>query len=375
MILSETQCYGYFKRRCFLIGLLVSLILLISSTRTHAQNSSPDQVIELKAIPGLRYDKLQLVVKPGSTIKIVLQNIDQMTHNMLIVKPGAREKVVVQAEALGDQGLENNFIPQSPDILAAIPLLDPDEQASIIFKVPDEEGAYPYVCTYPAHGQIMYGVMHVTNSPDRLPPVEEDPGVPEIIRKERWTASGKFHPYPMEMPQVTRLFMPDASPAAIAVGMEGNQSYCWDAGVCYLRYAWQGGYIDASEQWDAKAQELAQIKGEIYHKNKAGFPFRIARKDSIPKPKFRGYKLVDDYPQFIYEMGNIKVRELILPAKTGTGLKIEYRLENLRQPVWYVQNQEDAIRVEASKGEWEEHNMLKLTPEQAKDFTISIYPE
>src|SRR5687767_5561030 len=45
-------------------------------------------------------------------------------------------------------------------------------------------------------------------------------------------------------PQVLRIFMPDASPAAIAVALPGDLSFCFDASECRLRYVWKGGFID-----------------------------------------------------------------------------------------------------------------------------------
>lgn len=357
-----------------LAAFLLVPLLLRPAADISAQSSPPDETIELKAVEGLQYDKVRFIVQPGATIKVVLENTDEMMHNMLITKPGTREQVVAEAEAMGEQGLDNDFIPRSSDVLAAIPLLNLGESASVTFQVPDEEGAYPYVCTFPAHGQVMYGVMHVTNQPELLPPVEEDLNVPEARRRELWMPDNSFHPYPMEMPQVTRLFMPDASPAAIAVGMEKNQSYCWDAGVCHLRYAWEGGYIDPSKQWDGTSRELAGIEGEKYYTNDIGFPFRIGRNDSIPKPEFNGYQLVDDYPQFRYRTGNITIYELIKPAEEGTGLKITYNLEGADGPIWYARSSASGIVTKASAGVWQE-DLLRLSPEQAQEFTITIIPE
>ncbi|MCW9706367.1 plastocyanin/azurin family copper-binding protein [Fodinibius salsisoli] len=330
-----------------------------------------DRTIELKAVAGLKYDKVRLVIKPGTTVRIELENADEMLHNMLIVEPGSRERVVEQAEAMDEQGMEMDYIPQSSNVIGSIPLLEAGEKASLVFKAPNEEGIYPYVCTYPAHGIVMYGAIYVTNDPDSLPRIDEDPNIPEPVRNQM-AASNSMHPYPMEMPTVTRLFMPDASPAAIAVGMEKNQSYAWDAGFSHLRYVWSGGYIDASKQWDAKAQEVAELVGEVYYRNTAGFPFRVARKDSVPTPDFKGYSLNEEgYPQFEYKMGSIVVRELIVPADTSPGFQIQYQLDNVQQPIWYKMSDNNNVTVTVSKGKVEEE-MISLTPEQAKQFIINI---
>ncbi|MDR8390080.1 hypothetical protein NC796_02940 [Aliifodinibius sp. S!AR15-10] len=357
----------------FLVLIFVIGILFALPTQLLAQNETVDKTVELQAVAGLKYDKVRFTVEPGSTVRITLENADEMIHNMLIVKPDTRVEVVKAAEAMGEQGMQNDFVPQSENILANTPLLKPGAEASIIFNVPDQEAIYPYVCTYPAHGLVMYGAIYATENPDDLPPLDEDPNIPEPVRNEM-AASNAMHPYEMEMPTLTRLFMPESSPASIAVGMEKNQSYNWDAGYSFLRYVWDGGYIDASDQWDAKAQEVAEIEGDIYYRNTTGFPFRVARQDSVPNPEFEGYRMIDGYPRFMYKMGNILVQELILPAENTPGFRIKYTLENVDQPIWYALSNNDDVRVEVSKGTIEE-DMVKLTANQAREFSITIISE
>ena len=65
-----------------------------------------------------------------------------------------------------------------------------------------------------------------------------------------------MHPYRPVPPYVYRILMPDAGPAAIAVSLPQKLSYCWDAGACRLRYAWQGDFIDPIDYWDKKGERL-----------------------------------------------------------------------------------------------------------------------
>lgn len=360
---------SHYSRYLLLLLFLVSALFVSHSVLIAQGSPQAVQTIDIKAISGLKYDKVRFVAEPGSTIRINLENADEMIHNLLVVKPGTRESVVVEAESM-DEGVEKEYVPDSPDVLVSTPLLIPGEKASVIFEVPEKEGIYPYVCTYPAHGMVMYGAIYVTNNPDELPPIDKDPNVPEQVRNQL-AASRSMHPYPMEMPTITRLFMPDSSPAAIAVGMEKEQSYTWDAGYSHLRYVWDGGYIDASDQWDAKAEEVAEVVGDIYYRNTIGFPFRVSHRDSVPEPEFKGYKMADGYPQFRYKMDGITVHELILPADRTPGFLIKYRLENVNEPVWYALSNNDSLQVDFSRGE-REGSMIKLTPEEAEEFTITI---
>lgn len=356
-----------------LLCLFISTLMILPSNAFAQNSTSVDRTIELKAVAGLKYDEVRLVVEPGAVVRINLENADEMMHNLLVVNPGTRIDVVKQAESMGEEGMKKGYVPDSPNVLVSTPLLNPGEEASIIFQVPEEEGVYPYVCTYPAHGMVMYGAIYVTSNPEELPRIDEDPNIPEPVRNEM-AASNSMHPYPMEMPTITRLFMPESSPAAIAVGMEKDQSYTWDAGYGFLRYAWDGGYIDASDQWDAKAHETAKVMGDIYYRNTTGFPFRVASRESVPKPDFQGYKMIDGYPQFRYKMGDITVHELILPADKTPGFQIRYTLENVDETIWYLLSDNDDVRVDFSKGELEKEG-IRLTPEEAEKFTISIVSE
>ncbi|MDX1637423.1 MAG: hypothetical protein R3281_05610 [Balneolaceae bacterium] len=240
----------------------------------------------------------------------------------------------------------------------------------ITFTASENEDIYPYVCTYPGHGFVMYGTLYVTDTPGELPPLAEDPNIPESAREDM-ADTGSLHPYTMEMPQIHRLFMPDASPAAIAVGMENDISNCWDAGYCYLRYAWYGGYVDPTEQWTDKAHELADMEGTIFYRNKNGFPLRIAEREMEVSPDFEGYELIENYPRFIYTLGQITVHELVKPLENGTGFTINYQLRNVKEPVWYTGASEVSAEVTASDGRWQ-GEYLRLSPDEASNFTITV---
>ena len=118
-------------------------------------------VISLKAITGLQYDLARFSVKPGTKVKLILTNSDDMSHNLLFTKPGARQLVVDEALKMGDKGPELNYIPQLPEVLWSIPVLSPGESKMLEFTAPEKPGVYPYVCTYPGHGFVMYGAMYV----------------------------------------------------------------------------------------------------------------------------------------------------------------------------------------------------------------------
>jgi len=342
--------------------------------------------VHIKAIAGLQYNVARFQVEPGVRVKLILSNTDDMSHNLVITRPGAREAVVNAALKLGEQGPKLNFIPPSPQVLWSIPVLEPDETKAITFTTPKTTGVYPYVCTYPGHGIIMYGAMYVGEA--ALPPLTNDLNIPPARRTENIaaatgaannnlhaahlaTAAKPAHPYKLEAPYLYRVFMPDASPAAIAVSLPQELSYCWDAGTCRLRYAWQGGFLDNSDSWKGKGDSYGIILGQVFYRDKTPYPLRLNQPENIPAVAFKGYQLQERYPEFKYNLNGVTVYELIKPKADGTGLIRTFRIPGNSQKIWFVTDLTDGVQYEATAGKWVGQK-LKLTARQARHFSITM---
>ncbi len=125
-----------------------------------------DQTVVIKAAVGkMKFDVTEFTAKAGSVVKIIFENPDHMQHNLLVLKPGSLEKVGALADqmAILPNAAELAYVPNSPDVLHATPLLNPEEKFELVFKVPDTPGKYPYVCTFPGHWRIMFGTMKVVH--------------------------------------------------------------------------------------------------------------------------------------------------------------------------------------------------------------------
>lgn len=192
--------------------------------------------------------------------------------------------------------------------------------------------------------------------------------------EEEESASG--HPYPIELPEVYRTFMPESSPASIAVGLPGGQSYCFDASVAYLRYAWQGGYVDNTEQWDGSGNAFTEIVGEVYYRSQVGFPLRFGREEEPPAVEFEGYQLVEGgYPEFRYTADGVQVRELVKPHPEESGLVRTFRVGPVEDTLWFATGGAEAgVAFQASTGAWED-DMLRLSPDEARTFTVTMTPQ
>ena len=130
-------------------------------------------------------------------------------------------------------------------------------------------------------------------------------GMKEVVVKN----GDKFRASPSmrKRPLVQRLFMPEAGPAAIAVAIDTNFHFCFDAGECRLRYVWRGDFIDGWPVWRGNGNGLAKIVGDI-----------ILREEESPLPttstvkrKFLGYRMKDGLPTFRYRIGKVQVEERI----------------------------------------------------------------
>lgn len=321
--------------------------------------------IEIKAIAGLRFDVPRFQVAPGAKVRVTLENTDDMAHNLLILAPGARVEIVTAAMTMPITPTQD-FVPKSPKVLWTIPVLTPGKKGEVSFAAPKKEGVYPYVCSYPGHGFIMFGAMYVGAKP--LPPLAKDANIPDTAKELLGkTALHAFDPKP---PYLYRIFMRDSGPASIAVALPGEQNFCWDAGACRLRYAWRGGFVDPLPHWLGNGDGFAEVKGRIWWRAGAEFPLRIGARGKIPEVRFRGYRVVDRYPEFRYDVDGVEVRELIKAQHHG-GIEIAFTIAGAKAPVFYVAEPDGGAAFASSAGSFEK-GVLALTAEQARSFTITL---
>ena len=318
----------------------------------------------------MKFDLTRIKVKPGERIKLTLTNADDMDHNLVITKPGARQEVVDASHKLGENGPKQNYVPLSDKVLWSVRIVTPGQSAYIIFQAPTKEDVYPYVCTFPGHGLVMYGAMYVTTKD--LPPLEKDTNVPPGNALGADTniimLSPDLHPYKTTPPYLYRIFMPDAGPAAIAVSLPNQLSYCWDAGSCRLRYAWQGEFLDPKNYFDKKAEKYAKLMGTIFYRDKTTYPLKFSA-DKNPVVEFKGYKLIDRYPEFHYTIDGRDVYELIKPKEDGSGLIRSFKVPEATQPLYFVFDKSDGAEYSTSKGKIN-GNQIDLTADDAHEFVI-----
>lgn len=333
--------------------------------------------IDITTLPGLQFDKVQFAVKPGAPVELTFTNTDDMSHNLVITKPGKRTAVVEAAIALAEKGPELGYIPKSADVLWHIPVISPGEKRSVRFSAPKKAGAYPYVCTYPGHGFVMYGVLHVSESLT-LPLPRQDPDVPdnrrttEHVHHEDHASLPRQHPYDLTPPYLYRAFMEQSGLASIAVCLPGELAFCWDAEACKLRYAWSGGFLDSKDFWHGHKNAYPKILGEVFYRDAESYPLRIGNRNLPPSVKFKGYRIVDRYPEFRYLVNGVEVQELVREKPDGSGLERRFRITSGLEPVWFLFGREDGMSYQFSVGNLGGAGELILSPLEAKEFVVTM---
>ncbi|MEA1784856.1 PVC-type heme-binding CxxCH protein [Arenibacter sp. GZD96] len=112
----------------------------------------------------MAFDKKILRATAGQTIEIVLHNKDQMPHNLVVLQPNSLADFgdMVDGFLKNPDAEKMGYVPNSRYVLGATTMLAPGAKGSIVFKLPDTPGIYPYVCTFPGHWCLMQGVIIVT---------------------------------------------------------------------------------------------------------------------------------------------------------------------------------------------------------------------
>lgn len=346
---------------------ITAAVLLLGLLAAAGRAAEPVREMKIGVLPGMKYDLPRFTAKPGEHLRITFHNGDMMQHNLVFVKPNARMAVLNAALALGGEGPAKDYIPDSPDILAHTPILDPGQTAVLDFIVPAKQGVYTYLCTFPGHGYLMYGPMYNFAKPRKLLAVDKDKYVSPAYK----TAATAPHFYHNKAAMVQRMFLPETGPASIAVGLDGGRDcYCFDAGECRLRFAWSGGFIDADAHWAGNGHIRAMISGGLYYRALDAYPIHLGDPANKPAVKWHGYRLVSGLPEFRYDVDGTPVTERIEPLAGDTGLVRHFTVEADR-PVLFVMERGTGVTWSASAGSVE-GDVLKLTPEQAKSFTVTL---
>jgi hypothetical protein len=131
-----------------------------------------------------------------------------------------------------------------------------------------------------------------------------------------------------------RTWMPDANPSSFAVGFPDGLNYCFDPTRCTLAYAWTGDFIDLAPTVAGKLPRNAHIRGTVAFRAGPSNPFR-PEGGSLGSVKFRGYRLEESRPKFLYEADDLSISESIYPSSAPRGLIQEFEVRSTVQEFRY----------------------------------------
>ncbi|MGE9271354.1 MAG: c-type cytochrome [Verrucomicrobiales bacterium] len=168
-------------------------------------------------------------------------------------------------------------------------------------------------------------------------------------------------------PNVIRIFMEDASPAAVAVAVDETYSFCWDPAHCRLRYVWRDGFIAPSNFWAGKG--FGYVKRDGTHLiRETESPLSQLMKDG--EMSYLGYRLENRVPTFRYEIGSTSVTERL--EVSGGKLTRRFTLKPPLDVALHVPlADEGGVSWTSADGEIAA-GTLTLTPESTAAFTLIL---
>lgn len=149
------------------VGVLALVMMTVQAAPPKAKSepkSKPDgnakSVTLVIATQGeeMAFDKKELIVKAGQTVKLTFKNLSSMQHNWVLVNPGSADDVANASIAAGN---DKGWLALGPNVLAHTKMLDGKKNETIEFTAPKKPGDYPFLCTFPGHSTMMRGILKV----------------------------------------------------------------------------------------------------------------------------------------------------------------------------------------------------------------------
>lgn len=139
---------------------------LLAAPFAHAQQFA----ITIKTLRAqMRYDVSEFTVTPGAKVKLTLENIDDMPHNIAFCDPGTDVVALcMKMMEKPEEALKRNWAPDDKRVWLHSKTLDPKATEVLEFTAPAKTGVYPYVCTFPGHAMQMQGKMRVAAEGPKL---------------------------------------------------------------------------------------------------------------------------------------------------------------------------------------------------------------
>jgi hypothetical protein len=119
--------------------------------------------LEVKVVPGLRFDRTELRARRGERLSLRFLNPDVMPHNWVLAAAGERDRLGTMADAIisDPRAVARHYIPEGSPVFVHTPLVAAGGNCVIHFHAPSDPGRYPFLCTFPGHWRLMQGELVV----------------------------------------------------------------------------------------------------------------------------------------------------------------------------------------------------------------------
>lgn len=149
------------------VSVAIGLAALLAVESLSAQE--PTQITLKTLTAQMKFDLSELVVSPGSKVKLTFENPDDMPHNVVFCTPGTNVvELVMKMLEKPEEAMKNSFLPEDSRVWLKSKLLNPHEKQELEFTAPTVPGSYPYVCSFPGHAASMQGVLRVLGEGPKL---------------------------------------------------------------------------------------------------------------------------------------------------------------------------------------------------------------
>ena len=133
-----------------------------SSVKEFVVDSPKDLQIVLNSNDQMQFDKRVLSASPGQKVTLTLNHTGRgnkmiMGHNFVLLKKDVDVDVFARKAI---EARDSEYIPEGDEMVACTKLIGGGESVTITFDAP-EQGIYNFICSFPAHYQLMRGQLIV----------------------------------------------------------------------------------------------------------------------------------------------------------------------------------------------------------------------
>ena len=133
-----------------------------TSKKENVVKKSNEIAIILNSNDQMQFDKKVLSTSPGQSITLTLNHTGRgnkmiMGHNFVLLKKDVDVDVFARKAV---EARDSEYIPEGDEMIAYTGLIGGGESITITFDAP-KQGVYNFICSFPAHYQLMRGQLIV----------------------------------------------------------------------------------------------------------------------------------------------------------------------------------------------------------------------